>query len=67
MTFDKFMHRNQIIGDQLAKIAQRRRDLGWTGWLQPTDRRFREVLHAQERLLNAVENLLDGASGDVRA
>jgi len=61
MTYDKFVRRNQIIGDHLAQIVLRREDLGWNGKLQPADPRFREVLNAQERLLTAMERLLDGA------
>jgi hypothetical protein len=62
MTAEKFTRRNKLIADHLEEIA-RYADLlmgGEVGGvLQPVHPQFREVLQAQERLLTAVERLLD--------
>lgn len=62
MTAEKFARRNKLIADHLEEIA-RYGDLlsgGEVGGvLQPVHPQFREVLQAQERLLNAVERLLE--------
>lgn len=59
MTTEQFIRRNQIIGERLAQIA------ACGQYLQhgaaPPDLRLRAVLQAQERLLNAMERLLDDA------
>jgi hypothetical protein len=59
MTVEKFVRRNQIIEERLAQLRQHGEHMNWDGLVRPVSPQFREVLQAQERLLNAVERLLD--------
>jgi hypothetical protein len=59
MTVDKFTLRNNIISAYLQEIASRQQHLQNEGLLQLTNPKFREVLSTQERLLTALERLLD--------
>jgi len=60
MTIDQFMRRSGNISDRLSKIVSHREQLHWDGALHPVDRAFRDLLSAQEQLLNAAEQVLDG-------
>jgi|UPI0004A6B944 hypothetical protein len=59
MTVDKFVRRNQIIADRLTQLRSRGDQMHWDGLVHPVNPQFRDVLQAQERLLNALERLLD--------
>lgn len=59
MTNEKFVRRNQIIAQHLSEIAVQREQIETDGAARPFDPYFREVLCAQEHLLNAVERLLE--------
>lgn len=67
MTSEKFMRRNRIIAQHLSEIALQREQIEMDGVAQPFDPYFREVLSAQERLLNAVERLLEQMPGRIVA
>ncbi len=67
MTSEKFMRRNQIIAQHLSEIALQRKQVEMDGVAQPFDPHFREVLSAQEHLLNAVERLLEQMPGRIIA
>ncbi|MDB5974791.1 MAG: hypothetical protein JWR07_1551 [Nevskia sp.] len=59
MTADKFIRRSQMISEHLAQVAASRECLHWDGALHPVNPQFREVLQAQERLLTALERLVE--------
>lgn len=59
MTVDKFVRRNQIIAERLSQLRSRGDQMQWDGIVHPVNPQFRDVLQAQERLLNALERLLD--------
>ncbi len=59
MTVEKFTRRNQIIAERLAQLRRRGEQMQWDGIVHPVNPQFRDVLQAQERLLNALERLLD--------
>jgi hypothetical protein len=60
MTAAKFARRNQVLAQHLERITQyQRREEQDDGVLRPLHPHFREVLSAQERLLTAVERLLE--------
>ncbi len=59
MTNEKFVRRNQIITQHLSEIALQREQIGTDDAALPFAPYFREVLSAQEHLLNAVERLLE--------
>jgi hypothetical protein len=61
MTQEKFVRRCQAIGTGLAQIASGQPLDHWTDALHANPR-LREVLHAQEKLLTAMERFLEGAS-----
>jgi hypothetical protein len=63
MTIDKFVHRNQIIAQYLSEVALHGAQAGSDGTPQLGNQYFREVVSAQERLLNALERLLEKAPG----
>ncbi|MDB5977223.1 MAG: hypothetical protein JWR07_3983 [Nevskia sp.] len=63
MTTEKFVRRNRIIAQHIAEIALHREQIEAEGASQPFNRYFREVLGAQEHLLNAVERLLEQLPG----
>ena len=63
MTTDKFVHRSQIIARYLSEIALHSAQDGSDGAPQLINPYFRDVVSAQERLLNALEQLLERAPG----
>jgi len=63
MTTEKFVRRSRIIAQHLAEIALHREQIEAEGASQPFNQHFREVLGAQEHLLNAVERLLEQLPG----
>lgn len=65
MTTEQFLRRNQIIGERLAQIAACGQYL--QGKAVPADLRLRAVLQAQERLLNAMERLLEQSAAGAAA
>mgnify|MGYP000111306077 CR=1 FL=1 len=60
MTVEKFLRRSQIISEHLKQLAGRSEQMQWDGIMHPVNPEFRDVLQAQERLLNALERLADG-------
>jgi hypothetical protein len=67
MSVEKFIRRNQIISLHIAQIAKHGKHLHWDSVLHPVDPQFREALNAQERLLTAVEQLLERLSTPIAA
>lgn len=65
MTTEKFVRRSQIIAEHLSEIALRGGQVELDSVLQPASPHYRAVLVAQERLLNALERLLDGLPGRI--
>ncbi len=63
MTTEKFVRRSQIIAQHLSEIALHGEQIEVDGVLQPVNPHFRAVLSAQERLLTAVERLLEKLPG----
>ncbi len=61
MNVDQFTHCTQLIADNLARIIEQRESLVGMGPGVLANPLFRQVVTAQERLLNATEELL-GAS-----
>ncbi len=59
MSVEKFIRRNQMISLYIAQIAKRGQHMHWDGVLHPVDPMFRNALNAQERLLTALEQLLE--------
>jgi hypothetical protein len=59
MTAAKFARRNRILAQHLERITQLQQATERDGVLRPQSEQFREVLSAQERLLTAVERLLE--------
>ena len=59
MTLEKIILRNKIIAQHLSEIALHGARIESDGAVQPASPQFRAVLSAQERLLNAVEQLLE--------
>lgn len=59
MSIDKVLSRNQMIAAHLKELASYREQMQWDGLLHPVHPQFRELMQAQERLLNAVERMLD--------
>jgi hypothetical protein len=59
MTVEKFTRRNQIIAERLSQLRLHGEQMQWDGIVHPVNPQFRDVLQAQERLLNALERLLD--------
>jgi hypothetical protein len=67
MTVDKFVRRSQIISQHLSRLTTTREQMQWDGIMHPVNPEFRDVLQAQERLLTALERLLDGMPTRVAA
>ncbi len=63
MTTEKFVRRSQLIAQHLSEIALHSGQAESYGVPQPVNPYFREVVNAQERLLNAVEQLLEKLPG----
>lgn len=60
MTAAKFARRNRILAQHLERITQyQQQEEQSDGAVRPLNPQFREVLSAQERLLTAVERLLE--------
>jgi hypothetical protein len=59
MTLEQFTQRRRMIADGLDHILEQRERLDWVGARGLVNPKFRQVLSAQERLLNAMEDLLD--------
>lgn len=59
MVSEKIIRRSRIIAEHIAEIVSRNDHGERVGALQPMNANFREVVSAQERLLNAVERLLE--------
>lgn len=60
MTAAKFARRNRILAQHLERITQyQQQEEQGDGAVRPLNPQFREVLSAQERLLTAVERLLE--------
>ena len=66
MTTEQFVRRSQIIAQHLSEIAHYDEQVELGGVRQPINPYFRAVISAQERLLNAVEQLLEKLPGQVR-
>lgn len=58
MTIEQFARRRSMISEYLDNIFSERERLEWVGAKGLTNPKFREVLAAQERLLNAMEDML---------
>ncbi|MBV8063268.1 MAG: hypothetical protein JOY51_06705 [Nevskia sp.] len=67
MSVDKFLRRNQMITACLQELAQYREQMQWDGVLHPVNPLVREMMQAQERLLNAVERVLETMPGRLAA
>jgi len=65
MTTEKFVRRSQIIAAYLSEIAIHGGQVELNGVIQPVSAHYREVVSAQERLLNAVERLLEKLPGRI--
>ena len=63
MTMEKLVRRNLIIAQHLSEIAVHGQQSELDGAPQSVDPLFRAVLSAQERLLTAVEQLLEKLPG----
>ena len=59
MTAAKFARRNRLLAQHLERITRLQQSEQQDGVLRPLSPQFREVLSAQERLLTAVERLLE--------
>lgn len=62
MTIDQFVHRSRMIAEHLENILTQREKLEWVGARGMSNPKFRQVCAAQERLLNAMEDMLDVSS-----
>lgn len=67
MSIEKLLRRNQMIAAHLKELAAHREQMQWDGILHPVNPQFRDMLQAQERLLNAVERVLDSLSARAAA
>ena len=59
MRADKFLYRNQMIADYLQQLSQHREHMQWDGVLHPVNPLVREMFQAQERLITALERVLE--------
>lgn len=59
MSFEKFVHRNSLVADCVQRIAASGKAGDLFEHSAAFNPRVRELLAAQERLLNAVERLLE--------
>ena len=59
MSVDKFLRRNQMIAAYLQELAEHREQMQWDGVLHPVNPLVREMFQAQERLITALERVLD--------
>ncbi|WP_028081918.1 hypothetical protein [Solimonas soli] len=58
MTIEQFARRRRMISEYLDHIFSERDRLDWVGAKGMTNPKFRDVVAAQERLLNAMEEML---------
>lgn len=58
MNLEQFDHRRHMISGYLDRIFSQHEKLEWVGTRGLGDPKFRNVVAAQERLLNAMEELL---------
>jgi hypothetical protein len=63
MIADKIFRRSRVIAAHISEIVLRNHQDDRSGALLPTNAAFREVIVTQERLLNAVERLLEKMPG----
>lgn len=61
MTIEQFVCRSRMIVEHLDSILTQRDKLAWVGPAGLANPKFRQVVAAQERLLNAMEEMLDAA------
>lgn len=66
MSIDKFLHRNQMIAAYLHELSQHGEQMHWDGLLHPVNPLVREMFQAQERLITALERVLDAIPADRR-
>ncbi|HZR37845.1 MAG TPA: hypothetical protein VFA75_20905 [Nevskia sp.] len=59
MSIDKILRRHQMISACLNELSQYREQMQWDGVLHPVNPLVRDLYQAQERLLTAVERVLD--------
>ncbi|HET8883188.1 MAG TPA: hypothetical protein VFM56_13505 [Solimonas sp.] len=59
MNVEQFDRRRHMIGEYLDHIFSQREKLEWVGAKGLDNPKFRNVVAAQERLLNAMEEMLD--------
>jgi hypothetical protein len=62
MTIEQFVRRSRMIAENLDHILVQREKLKWVGAAGLANPHFRQVCAAQERLLNAMEEMLDVAA-----
>ncbi|HWY25691.1 MAG TPA: hypothetical protein VNX47_12270 [Nevskia sp.] len=67
MTVDKFLRRNQMITAYLQELMQYREQMQWDGVLHPVNPAVREMFQAQERLITALERVLDALPSRIAA
>lgn len=59
MSVDKILRRHQMISACLDELIQHRDQMQWDGVLHPVNPLVRDLFQAQERLLTALERVLD--------
>ncbi len=67
MSVDKFLRRNQMIAAYLQELVQHREQMQWDGVLHPVNPVVREMFQAQERLITALERVLDALPSRIAA
>lgn len=67
MSVDKFLRRNQMITACLHELVQHREQMQWDGVLHPVNPAVREMFQAQERLITALERVLDALPSRIAA
>lgn len=67
MSVDKFLYRNEMIAGYLQQLAQRREQMQWDGILHPVNPVVRDMYQAQERLITALERVLDAIPSRIAA
>jgi hypothetical protein len=59
MSIDKILRRHQMIAACLDELCLHREQMQWDGVLHPVNPLVRDLYQAQERLLTALERVLD--------
>jgi len=67
MSVDKILRRHQMIGACLEELCQYREQMQWDGVLHPVNPMVRDLYQAQERLLTALERVLDAMPSRIAA